>query len=161
VIKQILSQIILQPPCLLVGIGNILRGDDSFGPRVIHLLRNQTSLPLVDAGCAPENSLGPITRLAPRQIILIDAVTLDAPPGSLHWIEPDELAPGGISTHALSLELMVNFIRQSTQAQVHILGVVPVRLGLGNSFSPQVARAAEQLVSIIKKLAPADSQPLS
>ena len=42
-------------PCVLVGIGNSMRGDDGFGPLVVDLLGDKTSVPLFNVGETPEN----------------------------------------------------------------------------------------------------------
>ena len=145
----------IKPGSLLVGVGNTLCGDDGFGPLVIKLLQGKTSLSLLDAGSAPENSLGKIGKLAPSEIIFIDAISLEASAGSLHWIEPDELEHLGISTHAPSLDLLVSFIKQNNQnAQVHLVGTVPVQVGFGTAMSDEVRQAAEELVGLISTLYP-------
>jgi len=150
----------LKQSCLLVGIGNPLRGDDAFGPLVIEALRGNTKLPLLDVGSAPENFIGPLTRTAPAHIILLDAVSLEAPPGSLHWLEPSELEPSAVSTHAPSLDLLVSLIKQcSGETRVHILGVVPSQVGFGDRLSDQTRQAVEQVTSMIAQLAPPDQDP--
>lgn len=143
--------------CVLVGVGNVMRGDDGFGPRVIEGLRCKTSLPLLDGGMAPENWLGPITRLSPAVVVVLDAVVLDAPTGSLHWLNPDQLQAAGVSTHASGLDMFLLFLAQAVAADVNILGTVPDRTGLGDSMSEEVGKAAEQLISIISQLCPPTS----
>ena len=145
----------LRNRCLILGIGNNLRGDDGFGPFVIQRLQGKTPLPLLDAGSAPENLLGPIRRLSPDHVIIVDAVCLDAPVGSLHWLQPHDLEHFGISTHAPSFDLFLSFIRHyNPDVRVNILGVVPAKMNLGDPMSQPVQNAARQLVEVICELAP-------
>ena len=139
----------LDPRCVLVGVGNLLHGDDGFGPYVIGLLQSKTSLPLIDAGIAPENVCGGVVRLAPAAVVVFDAISLDAPPGSLHLIKPDELESEGISTHGPSLGLFLEYLKQSTSASVHIVGVIPAQIGLGDAMSTPVRAAAHELAGWI------------
>ena len=144
----------LKHRCALVGVGNRLRGDDGFGPLVIDLLAGKTSLQLFDVGSNPENYLGPITDAAPEEVILIDAIAFDAPVGSLHWLEPDDLLAAGTSTHAPSFDMFVSYMAQSIAAQTHILGVVPAQMQITAEISGPVRTAADRLASLITALSP-------
>ena len=156
-ISSLLRQHLKKDNCLLIGVGNILCGDDGFGPQVIQRLKGKTSLHLLDAGTAPENMLGPILNLAPGVVVIVDAVSLNAPIGSLHWLAPDELDGGSISTHAPSLDLLVSYIQQyNPGSQMYILGAVPSSTRLGDNISDELKQAAEKLVSIIAELFPAE-----
>ena len=147
----------IQRGCVLVGVGSVLRGDDAFGPEVIKQLRARTSLPLFDAGTAPENWFGPILSLNRAEVIIIDAVCTDGVPGSLEWIDPEDLQSQAVGTHAASLDIFVKFVKQSIGADVHILGVIPVQLQLAHRMSDEVIQAVRSLVSTIIELAPAPS----
>ena len=143
----------LQPGTVLVAVGSLLHGDDGFGPVVAQGFAEKISLPVLDAGCAPENILGPLTRLAPQKIIILDALGFDGPVGSLHWASADELEPTGISTHGPSLEMFLTYVSQALAAEVYVLGAVPGRVALGDSMSPEMRDAADQLVSLITNIA--------
>jgi len=161
-ISSLLRQHLKKDNCLLIGVGNILCGDDSFGPRVIQHLKGKTSLKVMDAGTAPENMLGPILNLAPEVVVIVDAVSLDAPIGSLHWLTPEELEGGGISTHAPSLDLLVSYIHQyNPGSRMYILGAVPSSTRLGDNISDELKQAADKLVSIIAELFPAEKDIIS
>jgi len=145
--------------CVLVGIGNLSRGDDGFGPALVRRLRADTSVPLIDAGDVPENFLGPITKSGKPVVVFADAVLLDAPPGSLHWIRPEELEAGAVSTHAGSLGLAATFIKQTTGAEVYVLGVVPKNLRFGDAVSRTVMRAVDFVATAVSQLSPAKESP--
>ncbi len=149
----------LKNKCLVVGVGNSLRGDDAFGPLAIKQLKGKTSLPLLDAGVAPENLMGPIRRLNPANIIILDAVSTDAPPGSLHWIDPNDLDQISVSTHASSLDLLFSYLKNDNpKVKMYILGAVPTRIGLGESISEPIDQALNEIVALFNELAPPTSE---
>ena len=148
-IPEGLQDCLLKGPTL-VGVGNLLCGDDGFGPWVIQLLRGRICLPLLDGGSAPENITGPLRRCAPSEIIILDAIILDdAEPGSLYWILSEQLETISDSTHGPSLDLFVKFAQEELDANAYILGTLPVQLGWGTAMSPLVKRTAEQLAAFI------------
>ena len=74
---------------LVAGVGNLLRGDDGFGPAVAERL---TGLP--DGAEVIETGIGGIALLQELMagcsgLILIDAVERGAAPGTLFFIEPE------------------------------------------------------------------------
>ncbi|MBN2375884.1 MAG: hydrogenase maturation protease [Sedimentisphaerales bacterium] len=142
---------------ILVGIGNLLRGDDSFGPILIKKLQNRTSLQLIDAGSAPENFLESICKLSPQKIIIADAVNLDSPVGSLHFLAPDQLQTCTFSTHGPSIDMFVSLLNQMTDAQIHIMAVVPQSTELGQPLSGPVQSAINNLTNNISQLHPLQS----
>ncbi len=82
---------------LIAGVGNILFGDDGFGPEVIQYLKNQYSIPnnvcIVDAGTGIRKILFTITlsEARPKIIVIIDAVDKGKKPGEIFDIPLDEL----------------------------------------------------------------------
>ncbi|HEX9986346.1 MAG TPA: hydrogenase maturation protease [Thermoanaerobaculia bacterium] len=84
----------------IYGIGNILMGDDGIGPAVVRYLSSNYTLPpdttLEDLG-TPSLDL-PAYLAGYDRVIVIDAVALDAPPGTVHVFSRDEITsvPTGI-----------------------------------------------------------------
>jgi hydrogenase maturation protease len=82
------------------GIGNILMGDDGVGPAVVRYLASNDLLPpdvtLEDLG-TPSLDL-PAYLAGYDRVIFIDAVALDAPPGTIRVFSRDEITsvPTGI-----------------------------------------------------------------
>ncbi|MBD3277109.1 MAG: hydrogenase maturation protease, partial [Candidatus Aegiribacteria sp.] len=67
---------------VFVGIGNLLKGDDALGPKLVEELASK-GLKTVDAGTTPENYIGKVASMEPDTVVLIDAVHLDSKPGSV------------------------------------------------------------------------------
>ena len=80
---------VLSKRILVAGVGNVLRGDDGFGPAVTELL---TGLP--EGAEVIETGTGGIALLQELMagcsgLILVDAVERGAPPGTVFYIEPE------------------------------------------------------------------------
>lgn len=130
---------LLKGRIVYMGMGNILRGDDGIGPKLVEALRKKGA-EAVDAGTVPENYIGPVKRLEPDIIVMIDAVHLDREPGSVELLERDEiLENSGFSTHSLSPVLVMDRLGSETGATVFMLAVQPATLTLGASLSPAVS----------------------
>jgi hydrogenase maturation protease len=79
---------------LVAGVGNMLRGDDGFGPAVVRALEAAGGLPpsvrLVELGIG---GIGLVHELMDGYdtLILVDAVDRGGAPGSLYMLEPEVL----------------------------------------------------------------------
>ncbi len=138
----------LQGRVLLVGIGNAMRGDDAFGPRLIEALQGQVNATLLDAGEMPEACLSRIRQAQPQTIVLLDAADLGAAPGSAAILESSELGALGFSTHQMPLELFARFLQQETGAAVFALAVQPRQL----DFCTEISSEVEESISMLSKI---------
>lgn len=129
----------------MVALGNRLRQDDAVGPVVLdHLagceLPRELSLTWLEHHPSGLSLLDP----ALSALMIIDALRMDLPPGSivaLPLLELSYQAPQNL--HQLSpLDLLPEELHERTQ----ILGIVPAILGYGLELSPAVARAAVRAV---------------
>jgi len=84
-------------PVLILGCGNILFGDDGFGPAVVRHLYEHYTIPrnvcLIDAGTGVRNILFTLalSEKRPEEIIIIDAVDKGLQPGELFEISIDDI----------------------------------------------------------------------
>ena len=140
---------------VIVGIGNILKGDDGAGPRVCEQLeRTKISAGLIDAGTVPENYIQRIIKKAPRTLLVIDAIDFCAEAGTIKIFKPHQLNSHVISTHTLSPRLFVDVICGSIQVDVYFVGIQPVQTQLGQTVSAAVCRAIEQLSGVLAEIFP-------
>jgi len=85
---------------LILGCGNILLGDDGFGPQVIAFLQSHYPLPedvaLLDVGTGVQGVLLDVAlcQQKPRRLVLVDALDRGQPPGTLSTLRVDSLPPG-------------------------------------------------------------------
>jgi hydrogenase 3 maturation protease len=144
---------------LIVGIGNVLKGDDGAGPLICErLAKAKVSAELIDAGTVPENYIQRIIKIAPANLLIIDAIDFGATPGTIKIFEPEQLNSLIISTHTLSPRLFVDMIRQNFSLDVYFIGIQPAHVQLGQPVSEQVNRAIHRLCDILIEIFPPKQQ---
>jgi len=146
---------------VIVGIGNVLKGDDAVGPLVCEQLAGKIRAELIDAGTVPENYIQPIIEKAPQNLLVIDAIDFGASAGTIRIFEPEQLSSHAFSTHALSPRLFVDMVCQNIrrdparrEPDVYFVGIQPAQTQLGQSISPQVSQAVQQLSKILAEVFP-------
>ena len=142
-VSQILSSLRADRLVVLC-IGNPLRGDDGFGPRVAELVQGRAGVRVFDGGAAPENELGRIAALEPEVVLLVDVVDFGGRPGELRVLEPQQMREDDVSTHAASLSVLGEFLREACNARCLVLAAQPVRMALDTPMSPELNQAARQ-----------------
>lgn len=139
---------------LILGLGNVLCGDDGLGPTAIaHLERDwlePAGVQTADGGTLGL-SLLPMIEDA-RHLLLVDAVRGDAPPGTplrLSGVEMETAVRERLSVHQVGVADVLEALRLRDRLPqtVVLLGVVPATLGLGLGLSTPVAAALPALVA--------------
>ncbi|MBU4312694.1 MAG: hydrogenase 3 maturation endopeptidase HyCI [Candidatus Omnitrophica bacterium] len=136
---------ILKGKVIILCIGNRDMGDDGVGPYLADEMKGKTSYEVIDAGVTPENYTGVITKLKPDTIIIVDTVQFEGNVGEARLFSGDDLRTGKISTHDVSPKLLIDFLKSSTNACIHILGIKPKSNNLGEGLSDAVKKTAKEL----------------
>ncbi len=141
----------LNSDSLIIGVGNVLRGDDGFGPELVKSLSGRTKVNLLDGGETPEDLLGQIVRMAPARLVIADAVALGGMPGDAALLESDQLGKRiAVSTHNLSLLMFIKYLKEKLpELDVKILGAQPRSIDFGKGLSPEVRKTIDNLAGII------------
>lgn len=142
---------ILKGKVVIVGIGNIMRGDDGFGPALIEELSGRIDAVCIDAGVTPENHTGIITKEKPDTILLVDAVHLDLTPGEYTLLKKDDILNSALTTHNMSPAMLINFLESGTKADMYLLGIQPGAALFGDEMSASVKKTLTILSESIKK----------
>jgi hydrogenase maturation protease len=146
-----------RPTSLLVlGLGNLLCGDDGLGAAAVARLDRDWEAPpdaLVLDGGTLGLTLLPLVEDA-RNVILVDAIQDDAPTGSLVRLSGDEVAPAvlhRLSPHQVGVADLLDGARLHDRypERLVLLGLVPLTLGLGVERSKAVDRALPGLVKAV------------
>ncbi|MCB4790883.1 MAG: hydrogenase maturation peptidase HycI [Elusimicrobia bacterium] len=137
----------LKTPVLFLGIGNILKGDDAAGPKLVSLLEPKQSVKLltIDCGDVPENYIGKIKSLKPASIIFVDAVEMNKKPGTVKLFRTDEIINFNISTHGMPLTMLSGHLVKETSAKIYLLGIQPKSLNMGEEISIEVEWSINKL----------------
>ena len=136
----------------LIGVGTELRGDDAVGLEIARQLSGQISNPncqIIVAGPAPENFTSALRQHQPKLVLIIDAAQMEAPPGTIRWLVPEELAALPASTHALPLNLFTRFIQQELGCQVALIGIQPQQTDFQAPLTKAVKLAAKEVEELI------------
>lgn len=142
---------------LVLGLGNVLCGDDGLGATAIHLMRRNYLVPdeaLVIDGGTLGLSLLPLIQDAER-ILMIDAIRhAGAEPGAVVRIHGDEVMPAvreRLSVHQIGVADLLDGARLlgCCPASMTLLGLVPEDLGLRVGLSPAVEGAMPALIETI------------
>ncbi len=136
---------ILKGKVVIVGIGNVLKGDDGFGPALIERLNGKMNALCIDAGTAPENYTGKIVKAEPDTILLVDAAHLDLEPGRYRILKPDEILKSGFTTHDMSPRMFMEYIGSRTKAAIYMLGIQPEKISLGDEMSETVKKTLDEI----------------
>jgi hydrogenase 3 maturation protease len=143
---------ILKEKVVIVGLGQVLKGDDGLGSLLIERLQGRVRAVCLDAGTAPENYLGKILQEQPQTILFVDAVDLARPPGDWEILSQEEILSSGLTTHDLSPRHLLEYLREQTSAGIFLLGVQPQHMGLGAGLSMAVNQTLEDLVKIFAEI---------
>lgn len=133
---------------LLLGIGNVLNGDDGVGCYVAQALDSSEWI-TIDCATAPENFGGQVSRYSPDQVVIVDAALMGLPPGSIRRIDASSMQEVGFSTHTMSLAHFLDYITLECP-DVLFLGIQPEDTSLGSPLSEPVKRSADYLIQVLK-----------
>lgn len=139
-------------PIAVIGMGNVLLGDDGVGPCVIGMLARHWEFPdsveLIDAGTPGLDLAG---LLCGREaVIFVDTVAATAAPGEVrlyrdHELERALLLRPRVSPHepALAEALAIAGLACGGPSRVLLIGVVPQSVEVSVGLSPSASAAAE------------------
>lgn len=139
----------------IVGIGNILRGDDGLGPKFIELLsaKQLKSARLFDCGTAPENYIFSILAASCDTVVLVDAADLGAGPGEARVLGLDEIKNVSFSTHNPSPRLFTDLLKTGKDdLNIFIISVQPKTTRLGEGLSEEVLKGLKILADIFSEI---------
>ena len=143
----------------VLGVGSELRGDDGAGIKVAQELKESfkehsghSAVEVFLGGTAPENLTGAIKRFNPSHLIIIDSADFRSRPGGMKILEPEDIGGLSFSTHRMPIKMLAEYLCQSINCQVIIIGLKPRSIDFGKSLSKEVARSVKVLSTIIQQI---------
>ncbi len=145
---------------LILGCGNVLFGDDGFGPAVAEYCQRNWAIPahvcVLDAGTSVRNILFDVllSDVRPSRIVIVDAIDRALEPGALFNLDIDSLPDAktdDFSMHQVPTSNLLRELRDLCGVDVSVLACQVVRIpeevspGLSQPVARAVARAAEIL----------------
>lgn len=161
-VHELLDDGFAPPSCdvLLVGCGNILRGDDAVGPRLVRLLWDEGVPPgvrLVDGGTAGMDVAFQMRGAA--RVVIVDAAATGGAAGTIYRVPAEELAQlppaSGIHTHSFRWDHAIAFSRwllgPAAPADVTVFLIEAGGLRPGDDLSPAVAGAMGKVAAAVRE----------
>jgi len=150
-----------QHPTLVLGCGNILFGDDGFGPAVVTALQEDSRVPddacVLDAGTGVQDILCVIALASqrPRRIIVVDAMDTGAKPGEVSIATLDETParPTRLSLHQSPTLDLLKELRDTCGIDVRLVLVQPevVPEEVQEGLSDKVRLAVKEACNLIEQ----------
>jgi hydrogenase maturation protease len=144
---------------LVLGVGNVLLSDDGIGVHAVRRLATDPSsetpqVRIVDGGTLGLELL-PLVDDA-RALLLIDAVELGAPPGTVVLLRGEDLRDhlgGKMSAHQAGVGDLVAVARLlgKLPERTSLVGVQPAALDVGLELSPPVEAALADAIRLIRE----------
>lgn len=152
-----MNEVIPRRPVRILGMGNVLTGDDGFGPYVVSVLAARFEAPegteIEDIG-TPGLDLTPHLAGA-RAVIVIDTVAAAGSPGTLRVYRREELlaAPPLPRTNphepGLREALLATELSDCSPDELVLVGAVPGRTETATTLSPALRGAVDGAIDII------------
>jgi hydrogenase maturation protease len=134
-----------------MGLGNVEDGDDGFGVRLAESLASAGLPDVLVAGTAPEEWVGRCVDSACDHLVFLDAVDAGAAPGSVVFLNTQEMAARfpRISTHNISLGLLAKYVESNGRSRAWLLGAQPASLKPSPALSPAIQSTLAILTELI------------
>ena len=151
---------------LILGVGNILFGDDGFGPATADYLLKNCKIPedvyVMDVGIGAGDVLFTValSQEKPEKIIVLDAVDVKRKPGEIFELSIDELPANKITDFSLHLFPATNLLkelRDQMDVDVVILACQAERMpdvvspGLSDSVRMALPKTADMALKLAGK----------
>lgn len=130
---------------LFVGIGNLLRKDDGTGVYISSHLKETDAIKSLTVEASLENYIGKINRINPDLLVLIDCTELHHQPGHYTMLSPSSFSDHTFNTHNISLHRISEFFPMETL----LLAIQPRETSFGESLTPEVKAAADEIITVI------------
>jgi hydrogenase maturation protease len=145
---------------LVAGIGNVFLGDDGFGVEVVRRLAAEQlpdGIDVVDYGIRGVHLAYDLLDGRYATLVLVDALPLDEPPGTLAVLEVPPGASGAatVDGHAMNPAVVLAALRGlgGEPPRVLVVGCRPAVLDEGMQLSAPVAAAVEEAAHLVARVA--------
>jgi coenzyme F420 hydrogenase subunit delta len=140
-------------PIVILGCGNILIGDDGFGPAVAQSLRRNFTVPaevcIVDAGTSVRQILFDIILLdkKPSKIVILDAMDCGRKPGELFALDIDCIPKNKLDSFSLHQVPTSNLLRELRDfCNIEVIVIVCQVSDTPDMVSPGLSKPVEGAV---------------
>lgn len=142
---------------VIVGCGNLLRGDDAAGPILVRKLADRdlpSGIRLIDGGTAGMDVA--FAMRGARQAIVIDASALGVAPGTIHRVPGEELVdltPPQGNLHSFRWDQALGFaqwlLKEDYPEEVTVWLIEGQSFTVGEALTPAVENAVDRVADLI------------
>ena len=151
---------------LILGVGNVLFGDDGFGPSAVDYMLKNCDIPedvyVMDVGIGSGDILFNValSQTKPEKIIILDAVDMKKKPGEVFRLSVDELPTSKLSDFSMHFFPSANLLREMRdQMKIDIIIVAcqaermpdSVSTGLSDSVKQALPKAVELALKLARQ----------
>ena len=139
---------------VVLGIGNLLQGDDGVGVHVAQELSNR-KLPdhveVIDAGTAFIDVMYSLENV--QRIIVLDAMKAGRAPGTIYRMKLDQChrKPYMDSMHSFDIFRMLELVENNNTVEVLLLCIEPEVIDWGMELSDPVSRVIPSFIELVEK----------
>ncbi len=139
---------------VVIGVGNLLLGDEGAGIHAVKVLQEMELPPevtLIDGGTSPD--LIAYVRAGDR-LIIIDAARAGGEPGTVYRFLPEDLAAGKAmiaSAHEMGVAENLGLMKLAGNepAETIIIGVEPKEIDWGTELSPELKQKLPEIIEVV------------
>lgn len=147
---------------VVIGCGNLLRGDDAVGPTLVRLLWDQgipdSGVVLVDGGTAGMDVS--FKMRGARKVVIVDASSTGSAPGTIFRVPAAELddlpALEGLHSHAFRWDHALSFARWLLKDEypddITVFLIEAATVDFGAPLTPAVAAAMETVAGAVRAI---------
>nr|AGF92988.1 hydrogenase maturation protease HycI [uncultured organism] len=135
------------PKKLLLGAGNDIRGDDGVGEFVAREFEDE-DWEVIDCGTMPENYITKVDREDFDLVLIVDAAQMGLEPGEIRKVPRDRLGIFTMSTHAMPLSLLMDYVEKRVE-ELFLIGIQPKDMGLKEGLTPPLKEAKERMLQLL------------
>ena len=136
---------------MILGVGNVLFGDDGFGPSAVEYMQNNCEIPedvyIMDVGTGSGDILFNValSQTKPEKIIILDAVDMKKKPGEVFQLSVDELPANKLSDFSMHFFPSANLLKElRDQMNINIVIVACQAERMPDSVSPGLSDSVKQ-----------------
>lgn len=133
---------------LFVGVGNVLRNDDGAGVYIVSQTETEGRFSKLLVEASIENYISKINSLDPDILIIADCIDFNRKPGFSGLVPVSRIKEFNISSHNISLRRVADHLKM----EVHVIGVQPSDLRVGENLTPPVREAADKIILMLNEI---------
>lgn len=145
--------------CIIVGLGNPYRMDDSVGIVAVDELKKNDLPSSVEVRDGTMDEFGLLDLMKQTEhLVIIDAISAGKEPGTIYNFDSKEIKsmpnPISLSLHTFGLAGVIEMARRmKIHSKITIVGIEPQSMEAGEELTPLISSKISELVDRIKNIA--------